>query len=173
MAEREDAVRVFESRGPEETRALGRALGRGLPPGAVVAVDGDLGAGKTVLVHGIAEGLGAAGPVGSPTYQLMKEHRGGRLVLYHYDAWMEGRERAFLEGGGDDALFGGGVAAVEWADRVAAWLPLPRLAVRLRHLAAEEREVRVACLPGEAPGDLGRALAALVAALGGAAAGRS
>jgi len=130
------------SRSPAETEALGERLGRALGPGAVVALFGDLGSGKTCLVRGLARGLGVAGPVSSPTYVLMQEYA-GRLPLYHFDAWMQGREATFLEGGGAEWLHAGGVAVVEWADRVLEWLPEPRLELRLVHRGPEERRVAV------------------------------
>ena len=120
------------SRSEAATAALGTAIGERLEAGAVVAIDGELGAGKTTLVHGLARGLGVAEGVASPSYTLMHTYT-GRVPVYHYDAWMQGRERAFLEGGGAEWLEGGGVALVEWAERVADWLPEPRLHVQLAH----------------------------------------
>jgi tRNA threonylcarbamoyladenosine biosynthesis protein TsaE len=129
------------------TRDLGRALGRLLPPGAVLRLDGELGAGKTALVQGLAEGLGVDDAIDSPTFTLMKEYE-GRLPLYHYDAWMEGRERAFLEGGGEDLFHGRGVAVVEWGSRVADLLPVPHLWIRLAHRSETERSVVLALVEG-------------------------
>ena len=91
-----DLRRTFRSRSAEETAALGEALGRRLGQGAVIALDGELGAGKTVFVQGLARGLGVEEPVTSPSFTLMHEHA-GRLTLHHFDAWMTGREVAFLE----------------------------------------------------------------------------
>ena len=78
----------------------------------------------------------------SPTFTLMKEYA-GRLSLYHFDAWMEGRERAFLEGGGEDVLHGRGVAAIEWGARIADLLPVPYLRVALYHLSENERRIHI------------------------------
>lgn len=133
--------RAWISRDPEATEALGEALGRAAFPGLVVALDGDLGAGKTGFVRGLARGLGVTDPVASPTYALMASYR-GRLALHHFDAWMEGRERAFLADGGAEWLDGEGVAAVEWAARVAGSLPGERLDVALTHAGPTERRVR-------------------------------
>lgn len=143
------------SRSGEATFELGRLLGRAAPPGLVVALDGELGTGKTTLVRGLAEGLEVQDPVSSPTYTLMNSYR-GRLELLHFDAWMEGRETAFLDGGGAEWFHSGGVAVVEWGQRVQAFLPADRLEVVLLHrgtLAFDEdgqlesdREVRLKAL---------------------------
>jgi len=133
-------VRRLRSRSASATEGLGEVLGSALRPDAVVALDGELGAGKTCFVRGLARGLGVTAAVNSPTYTLMHEYP-GRLTLYHFDAWMEGREAALLEDGGDAWFRAGGVAVVEWAARVASWLPRPYLAVELRHAGPEERVI--------------------------------
>lgn len=133
--------RAWTSRDPEATEALGEALGRVAFAGLVVALDGDLGAGKTCFVRGLARGLDVTDTVSSPTYALMATHA-GRIPLHHFDAWMEGRERAFLADGGVEWLDGGGVAAVEWAARVASVLPTERLEIRLEHVGPDARRIR-------------------------------
>lgn len=135
------AERAWTSRDPEATEALGEAIGRVAFAGLVVALDGDLGAGKTCFVRGLARGLDVSEPVSSPTYALMATHA-GRIPLHHFDAWMEGRERAFLADGGSEWLDGGGVAAVEWAERVIHVLPDDHLAIRLEHVGPEVRRIR-------------------------------
>lgn len=138
----------------EATEALAAELGARLRAGDVLALDGELGAGKTAFVRGLARGLEVLEQVRSPTYVLMHVYS-GRLELYHFDAWMEGREEAFLADGGSEWLRAGGVAAVEWAARVAAWLPLPRLAVRLAHAGPQSRWVELEVLTGPAGDDGG------------------
>ncbi len=145
-----ERARRLLSRSPDATRALGEALGRALEPGTLVALEGDLGAGKTAFVQGLARGLDVADPVTSPTYALMQTYE-GRLALHHFDAYMEGRERALLLDGGLEWMHAGGVAAVEWADRVADVLPRPRIAVRLSHAGASARKVEIS-VEGEASG---------------------
>jgi len=134
--------RCFRSLGPEATEALAAALGAGFEGGELVALDGDLGAGKTAFVRGLARGLGVEGPVSSPSYTLMQEYE-GRLLLRHFDAWMESRERSFLADGGGDAFEGQAVCAIEWSERVEDWLRPPYLRVALRHLAPEERMIEL------------------------------
>lgn len=154
-------TRRFLTHSVEATEALAAALAADFEGGEIVALDGDLGAGKTAFVRGLARGLGIEGPVASPTFTLMQEHE-GRLALRHFDAWMEGRERAFLADGGADALEEGAVCAVEWAGRVDEWLPEPRLAVSLTHRGPEERALELAVI---GTGPRAERLAALVAAL--------
>lgn len=129
------AERSFRTLSVEATEALAAAVGALAGVDLVVCLDGDLGAGKTAFVRGLARGLEVTEPVSSPTYTLMHTYP-GRLELYHFDAWMEGREAAFLEGGGAEWLHAGGVAVVEWAARVATWLPDERLEVLLEHEGA-------------------------------------
>lgn len=133
--------RAWISRDVEATEALGAAIGRAAIPGLVIALDGELGAGKTCFVRGLARGLDVQDEVSSPTYALMASHA-GRLPLHHFDAWMEGRERAFLADGGAEWLDGASVAAVEWASRVTGSLPAERLEIHLAHAGPEERRVR-------------------------------
>lgn len=142
------------------TEELGARLAACLPPGSVVALDGELGAGKTTFVRGLARGLCAESEVASPTYALMAEHA-GRLPLYHFDAWMERRERAFLAEGGAEWFHQGGVCAIEWAERVAEHLPAARLSVVLAHAGPAERRVRIAALGEREGGPLSACLAAL------------
>jgi len=127
------AGQVVNSASAPETLALGRRLGAAARPGDVVALVGDLGTGKTHLAKGMAEGLDAARAhdVTSPTFVLCHEYLDGRIPFYHIDAYRL-RGAADLEAlGSDDLLAGDGLAAVEWADRVAEALPPDVLEVRL------------------------------------------
>jgi tRNA threonylcarbamoyladenosine biosynthesis protein TsaE len=115
---------------PQETRAIGHALGSHAHAGALVALIGPLGAGKTELAKGVAEGLGVTSVVNSPTFVLMNEHV-GRLRLYHIDAYrLDDPEDALAAGLFDDRQ-AAGVAVVEWADRLADRLPAERLELTL------------------------------------------
>lgn len=133
------------------TTALGRQLGGLLFPGAVVALVGPLGAGKTHLVRAVAEGLGADGRVvSSPTFVLIQEYD-ARLPVYHFDAYRLRDPGEFFDLGAHEYFEGGGVCLVEWADRVAACLPAERLTVALevtgetsRRLTFEARGERYA-----------------------------
>ena len=138
-----EAIRRFRSHSPEATEALGEALGRVVPAGTVLALVGDLGAGKTAFTRGLARGLAVEEAVTSPTFTLMHEAE-GRLPFFHFDAWLAGREAAFLSGGAAELLGGEGVAVVEWADRVPSYLPRPRLELRLAHVSAKIRDLELA-----------------------------
>lgn len=110
---------------PSATERLGEALGQRLAPGAVLALVGELGAGKTSLVRGLARGLGVDDPdaVASPTYLLVVEHP-GPVPLLHMDAYLPGKLQGFLADGGLDYLADSrGVVAVEWGDRLRLALP--------------------------------------------------
>ena len=103
---------------PEETRALGRTLAQALQGGAVVAFTGDLGAGKTAFVSGMAEGLGIEERVTSPTFTIVNEYEGGRLPLFHFDMYRLGSADELFDIGWEDYLARNGVCAVEWSENV-------------------------------------------------------
>ena len=116
----------LRSDGPEGTRSIGEALGRAARPGTVVALVGELGAGKTQLAKGVAEGLEISTVVNSPTFILMNEHA-GRLRMYHIDAYRLGDPEEALTAGLLDERQADGMVVIEWADRLAGWLPPERL----------------------------------------------
>lgn len=106
----------YRTETPQETEALGEALGRILPPGSVVAYTGGLGAGKTAFTRGLARGLGIQDRVTSPTYTIVNEYEGGRLPLFHFDWYRLGDGEELFEIGWEDYLSRGGVCAVEWSE---------------------------------------------------------
>jgi ATPase, YjeE family len=109
-----------------QTRAHGRALGAAAQPGTVLALVGPLGAGKTELAKGVAEGLGVTSVVNSPTFVLMNEHA-GRLRLFHADAYRLTEPDEALDAGLLDERQAQGVVVLEWADRLGGLLPDQRL----------------------------------------------
>jgi tRNA threonylcarbamoyladenosine biosynthesis protein TsaE len=126
----------------EELSAFGRKLSRSLSEGAVVALVGDLGAGKTTLTRAIAEGLGVTDPVTSPTFTLINEYGGGRLPLYHFDVNRLGGDLHEMEElGYDDYFFGDGVTVVEWADMIESILPDDTIIIELRHTDDPEKRL--------------------------------
>ena len=136
------------SRSEEETAAMGRDLAARLSAGDVVLLYGDLGAGKTAFVRGLAEGLGVhRDEVSSPTFTLIQEYRGGRLPLFHVDLYRIEDPREFDELGLDE-IAEEGVLAIEWAER----LPdPPQAAVRvsIAHAGETERRVVISNLKSE------------------------
>ncbi len=102
-----------------ETEALGEALVERLSPGAVVAFTGDLGAGKTAFVRGMAKGLDIPQRVTSPTFTIVNEYEGGRLPLFHFDLYRLGSSDELFDIGWEDFLRRGGICAVEWSENVA------------------------------------------------------
>ncbi len=131
-----------------ETADIGRALASRLSPGDVVLLYGDLGAGKTAFVRGLAEGLGiAADEVSSPTFTLVQEYRGGRLPLFHVDLYRLNDPRE-IDDLGLDELTADGVLAIEWAEK----LPRPApgaIVVRIAHGDADSRTVTLTTPPAQ------------------------
>ena len=127
------------------TEAFGRRLGARLFPGAVVALVGQLGAGKTHLTRAIAEGLEVKNPaaVNSPTFVLIQEYP-ARLPIYHFDAYRLSGPREFAELGVDEYFRGDGVCLVEWADKVDATLPAAHLRIEIEIVDETRRVFHVA-----------------------------
>lgn len=129
------------------TEALGRRLGALLFPGAVVALVGPLGAGKTYLARAIAEGLGVADSrvVTSPTFVLIQEYK-ARLPIYHFDAYRLKSEAEFDDLGTQEYYDNGGVCLIEWADRVPDSLPPEHLRIALEPTGLHTRRVTLEAL---------------------------
>ena len=117
---------------PEETEALGEMLAGRLEPGTVIAFTGDLGAGKTAFVRGLARGLGITERVTSPTFTIVNEYEGGRLPLFHFDMYRLGSADELFDIGWEDYLARGGVCAVEWSENVSDALEEGCLRVDIR-----------------------------------------
>ena len=126
---------------PEETRALGERLAGTLGPGTVVAFTGDLGAGKTAFISGMARGLGIEERVTSPTFTIVNEYEGGRLPLFHFDMYRLGSADELFHIGWEDYLARGGVCAVEWSERMEELLEPGTIRVDLRRGEDESRRV--------------------------------
>lgn len=132
----------FISRSPEQTRRIGIRLGGLLQPGDLVCLQGELGAGKTTLVQGMAQGWGALDSVSSPTFVLVNVYRrAGDGQFFHMDAYRiesahEGEELDLI------TMLGEGPLLIEWADRLQSILPRERLWVTLEHISEEHRQMR-------------------------------
>jgi tRNA threonylcarbamoyladenosine biosynthesis protein TsaE len=138
------AITTHQTGSEDETAAVGRTLAASLRAGDVVLLSGDLGAGKTALVKGLAEGLGVSrDEVSSPTFTLMQEYRGGRLTLYHVDLYRLDDPRE-VDDLGLDEVAAGGVLAIEWAEKLPARLaPADSIAVRIAHGGDDQRRVTI------------------------------
>lgn len=143
-----------------DTRGIGAVLGEALRPGDALALAGDLGAGKTTLVQGLARGLGYEGHVASPTFTLIREYR-GRLALQHVDVYRLERIQDVVDLGLDDDP--DAVVAVEWGDAVEGLLPADHLTVELRVGPEDARRID---LSADAGGSWGPRWDALRTALG-------
>ena len=109
---------MFISHSPAETESLGESWGRAAQCGLVIALSGDLGAGKTQLVRGLARGLGVTTRVHSPTFTLVNEYNGGRLKLFHLDLYRLETPEQLYSAGIEEFLKPDGVAVIEWAERL-------------------------------------------------------
>ncbi|OGL13875.1 MAG: tRNA (adenosine(37)-N6)-threonylcarbamoyltransferase complex ATPase subunit type 1 TsaE [Candidatus Rokubacteria bacterium RIFCSPLOWO2_12_FULL_71_19] len=128
------------SRSPEETRAIGARLAARLGPGAVVGCIGELGAGKTCFLQGLAAGLGVTSEVTSPTFVLVNCYR-GRVPVYHLDAYRTESLSEVLDLGVEEMFHGDGVTMIEWADKLLPLLPRDAVIVGISGLGDEPRQI--------------------------------
>ena len=129
------------SQSPAETFAFGHALALTLQGGEVLALNGDLGAGKTHFVKGLAAGLGHREEVTSPTFTLIHEYIGGRLPLFHFDFYRLETEDEVLRIGLDDYLTAKAVVAIEWAGKFPGLLPKNALVIEFTVGEGDERQI--------------------------------
>ncbi len=115
--------KIIETYSAGETFHLGRQIGEEAEPGQVYALLGDLGVGKTVLIQGVAKGLGIDEPVNSPTFTIVQVYESGRLPFYHFDVYRIGDIEEMDEIGYEDYFYGNGVCFVEWANLVEEIMP--------------------------------------------------
>jgi tRNA threonylcarbamoyladenosine biosynthesis protein TsaE len=133
-----------ESTSVEQTEAIAAELSRRLTGGEVIALEGDLGAGKTQFVRGLVRGLGGdPRSVSSPTFVLLNVYDSGRLTVYHLDAYRITGADDFEAIGFSELLEQNGVIAVEWPNRVDALLPATRIRVRITATAESSRQIEI------------------------------
>ena len=125
-----------------ETVLEGERLGKTLSPGAIVALYGGLGAGKTAFTRGLALGLGINAAVSSPTFTIVNEYL-GEIPLFHFDMYRLETEAELFDIGWDDYLERGGVCAVEWSEKVPAAIPPDAITVKLTNLGSNARELKL------------------------------
>jgi tRNA threonylcarbamoyladenosine biosynthesis protein TsaE len=126
------------------TYRFGKALGKLLRPGDLVAFTGDLGAGKTCCIQGIADGLGIQerGIVTSPTFTLIQEYQ-AKIPIYHFDVYRFTREDEIYDLGYEEYFYGEGVTLIEWAERIRAFLPAEYLAIHLHVVTDQTRCIQL------------------------------
>jgi tRNA threonylcarbamoyladenosine biosynthesis protein TsaE len=127
---------------PDDTQRLGEELGRSLQSGDVVALTGELGAGKTCFVQGVARGLGVRTGATSPTFVLINEYR-GRLPVHHVDAYRTESLSELLDLGLPELFDAEGVTLVEWADKLRPLLPARAIEVHIAGVGDEPREITI------------------------------
>jgi tRNA threonylcarbamoyladenosine biosynthesis protein TsaE len=134
---------TFISHSPTETEALGEKFGRAAERGFVIALSGDLGAGKTQFVKGLARALGISARVHSPTFTLVNEYGGGRLKLFHLDLYRLETLAQILSAGIEEFLSPDGLTVIEWAERISDFrFPISDLKnVKIEILSASERKI--------------------------------
>lgn len=141
---RQFSERRISIKGVDELRELGLELAAALEPGDIIAMVGNLGTGKTTLSKYIAEGLGVTEALSSPTFNIVKEYRSGRLPLFHFDVYRLSSGDDLVDIGAEDYLYGDGVCLIEWADIVADILPEETIVIRLEYGENEgAREVTI------------------------------
>ena len=128
-------------RNEQEVMEYGFRLGRNAAPGQVIALTGDLGAGKTTLTKAIAKGLGIGEVITSPTFTIVKEYRSGRLPLFHFDVYRIGDIDEMYELGYEEYFFGDGVCVVEWADLIEELIPEDALRISIAYGEKEEERI--------------------------------
>ncbi len=142
---RSQMSRSVITRSAQQTRALGAELASLLQPGDVLALQGDLGAGKTCLIQGICQGLHVEDVVNSPTFILVNEYYGRiaatQIPVYHFDLYRLADAAELVDLGLEDYIGAGGISLFEWAERGADLLPQPRWDIELEQIADDERRI--------------------------------
>jgi tRNA threonylcarbamoyladenosine biosynthesis protein TsaE len=127
----------------EQTEAIARRFAATLEAGAILALRGDLGAGKTHFAKGIVGGLGSKAEVTSPTFTLVHEYPGGRLPVYHFDFFRLEDQQSAARLGLDEYFFGDGISVVEWPDRFPDLIPPQALWIRFEMVSPAQRLIQL------------------------------
>lgn len=124
-----------------QTKQFAKQLAYRLQPGDVLALEGDLGAGKTTFAQGLAQGLGIEEPIDSPTFTIIKEYSGKDFPFYHIDAYRI--EVADEQLGLEEYLYGEGICLIEWASHIQEWLPEETIQIEISVLADHSRRIQL------------------------------
>ena len=136
-------MKTYYTNSAEETKNLAAKIANELSGGEVIAMKGDLGAGKTCFVSGLADALGFVGEVTSPTFAIINEYLGGRLAVYHFDMYRVTSWEDLYSTGYFEYLDAGGVVAVEWSENIEAALPDSYITVEILKNADGGRTINV------------------------------
>ncbi|NLV91544.1 MAG: tRNA (adenosine(37)-N6)-threonylcarbamoyltransferase complex ATPase subunit type 1 TsaE [Firmicutes bacterium] len=131
---------IINSTSEANTRDIGAALAKALQPGDIIALTGDLGAGKTALVKGIAQGLGVQEPVTSPTFALVNEYY-GQMPVYHFDVYRLEEPEELEDIGYEEYWYGEGITLIEWANLVEDYLPEDVIWITVEKTGAAKRQL--------------------------------
>ena len=135
-------MKKYVTENENQTYELGKSIAAKLKGGEVIALDGDLGCGKTVFTKGVAAGLGITAVVASPTYTIVKEYE-GRLPLFHFDVYRISDEDEMYDIGYEEYIKKGGVCIIEWACLIQDILPADIIKIKMSKLSDTEREITV------------------------------
>lgn len=122
----------FDTGSVEQTELIGSKIGTVLEPGDVIALDGDLGAGKTAFTRGLGSGMDIKGHVSSPTFTIVNEYEGGRLPLFHFDTYRLSGSDDFLAAGLDEYFYRDGVCIIEWSEVISDLLPSNTVYIKIK-----------------------------------------
>ena len=135
---------IFESHSAGETETFASGLAQNLPPGSVLALYGDLGAGKTVFARGFARGLGLTEPISSPTFTIVQEYPYNGKMFYHLDLYRIDNSDAAYAFGIDEFLYDkSAMTLLEWPERIEDILPARTIVLRIEHKGEEERLISI------------------------------
>ena len=135
-----DLPLIIISSSVEETKALGKNIAGMLDKGSIVAISGQLGAGKTCLTKGIAEGIGVKEEITSATYTIISEYE-AILPFYHIDAYRLKGNDDFSAIGGEEIIYGEGISVIEWSDRIAAFIPISAIKIDIDIIEEGKRRI--------------------------------
>lgn len=122
----------FSTISPDMTEDLASRFAGLLKAGDIITLDGDLGAGKTCFTRGLTRGLGSDDHVSSPTFTIVNEYEGGRLLVFHFDTYRLDGEDGFLEAGLDEYFYRGGVCVIEWSDVISGLIPDDSVRIKIQ-----------------------------------------
>jgi tRNA threonylcarbamoyladenosine biosynthesis protein TsaE len=138
-----DSAIHIQTNSPDETEALGELIAPFIPVGTIIALYGDLAAGKTCLVHGFAKAFKVKDPVSSPTFTIVNEYHGTQ-TLYHLDLYRLTTPRDLYDIGCEEYFDNpGGICLIEWAERAEEILPVSRLNIRMEHQGEDLRAITI------------------------------